>query len=273
MTRRNGRESSFALAAGVLAALSLPGFGASGLVYVALVPLFFALDRAPTLRRCAVVGFLFGVAFFASDIRWVLTLTRFNPLVISGYPLLAAYLALPFAVAGLVLGWQRGRRASWTWLVVAPALFVLAEFARTLGPLGTGFSMLHHALYRVPWLIQSASVLGSWTITAFIVAVNVAVYLALRGRRFRYAFLAMALIGLQAAFALLPTGSDVAAPELDIALISSDVDQAVKLDARNLATLTDRYLALADEALTHAPDLIVFPESFLPADKLNRDDL
>jgi len=273
MSRRIGRESIFALASGALAALSLPGFGASGLAFVALVPLLFAVDRVRTLRRGAMVGFLFGVAYFLIDIRWIATLTRFNPLVIPGYVVLAAYLALPFAVLGGLLAWQRSRRAFWIWLFLAPALFVLAEYARTLGPFGTGFSMLHHALYRVPWLIQSASVLGSWAITAFIVAVNVAIFAALRSRRLRYALLAVALIGLQAAFSLLPPASVTEVPELDVALISSDVDQAVKLDARNLEALTDRYLALADEAIPHAPDLIVFPESFLPAYILNRSDL
>jgi len=273
MTRRIGRECGIAAAAGVLAALSLPGFGASGLAYVALVPLLFVLDRAQTLRRGLLFGFLFGIAFFAIDIRWIIALMRFNPLVLPGYAVLAAYLAMPFAVVGGLLAWQRGRRAAWTWLLIAPALFVLAEFVRTFGPFGTGFSMLHYALYRVPWLIQSASVLGPWAITAFVVAFNVAIYLALRKRRLRYALLAIALFGLQAAFSLLPIGNDADAPELDIALISSDVDQAVKLDARNLAALTDRYLALADEALTHAPDLIVFPESFLPAYILSRNEL
>lgn len=273
MTRRIGRKSLLAAAAGVLSALSLPGFGASGLAYVALVPLLFALDCEQRRSSGALSGFLFGLAFFAIDIRWIITLARFNPLVIPGYAMLAAYLAMPFALVGWLLGRQRGHVLSWAWLLVAPPLFVVAEFARTLGPLGTGFSMLHHALYRVPWLIQSASVLGSWSITAFIVAVNVAIYLTLRSRRLRYALLTIALIGLQTAFTLLPTGTVAKAPELDVALISSDVDQATKLDARNLSALTDRYLALADEALAHSPSLIVLPESFLPAYILNRDDL
>ena len=273
MIRRFGREWILALASGALAALSLPGFGASGLIYVALVPLLFALGRAHTVRQGTLLGFLFGLSFFAIDIRWIATLSRFNPLVVPGYLVLAVYLALLFAVVGALLVWLRHRRSSSTWLLAAPALFVLAEFARTLGPFGTGFSMLHHALYRVPWLIQSASVFGSWTITGFIVAVNAALYRALRVRKLAPMVCAALLVGVQVAFTLVPTGVDQDAPDFDVALLSSDVDQEVKLDARNLAMLTDRYLALAEEAVAQAPDLIVFPESFLPAYILNRDDL
>jgi len=273
MIRRFGRESILALASGALAALSLPGFGASGLVYGALVPLFLALGRARTVRQGALLSFLFGLSFFAIDVRWIASLSRFNPLVVPGYVLLAAYLALPFAVVGALLVWLRDRRSSWMWLVAAPALLVLAEFARTLGPFGTGFSMLHHALYRVPWLLASAAMLGSWAISGFIVAVNAALYRALRTRRLFPLACAVLLVGVQAAFTLVPIGVNRDAPDLDVALLSSDVDQRVKLDARNLATLTDRYIALAEEALTHEPDLIVFPESFLPAYILNRDDL
>jgi len=273
MGRSIGRECAFAAAAGVLAALALPGFGASGLVYVALVPLLFALDRARTVRRGALLGFLFGFAFFAIDVRWSLAVARFNPLVILGYVLLAAYLAIPFALVGVVLAWLAARRTARMWLLAAPALFVLAEFARTLGPFGTGFSMLHHALYRVPWLIQSASVFGSWMITAFVVATNVALYQAFRERRSRFALVAIALVAMQAAFALIPTPRVEDAGELDVALLSSNVDQAVKLDGRNLPELTDRYTALAEEALAQSPDLIVFPESFLPAYVLDRSEL
>jgi len=273
MARSIGRECAFAAAAGVLAALALPGFGASGLVYVALVPLLYALNRARTVRRGVLFGLLFGVAFFAIDVRWSLAVARFNPLVIPGYVLLAAYLAIPFALAAGVLVWLSARRSAWTWLLAAPALFVLAEFARTLGPFGTGFSMLHHALYRAPWLIQSASVFGSWMITAFIVATNVALYQAFRERRVRFAFLAIALVAAQAAFALLPTSPVENTGELDVALLSSNVDQAVKLDGRNLPELTERYSALAEEALAQSPDLIVFPESFLPAYVLDRSEL
>lgn len=262
-------ETWLAIGGGVLAALSMPGFGAAPLAFVALIPLFLALERG----RGFVHGYLFGLAFFAIDVRWVLMLVRFNPLVAPGYVLLVAYLALPFGLLGWLMAWRARRVTSWWWILVASALVVLAEYVRTLGPLGTGFSMLHQALYRIPYLIQSAAVLGSWSITALIVAINAAAYLAWREKRVRFALLALGLLIVQGAFWFLPVGPDEDAAPLAVAIVSSNVPQEVKLDSRNLDALTERFLRLGGEATAGDPDLIVFPESFLPAYILDLDEV
>jgi len=262
------RETWLAVGGGALAALSMPGFGAVPLAFVAYIPLFFALERG----RGFLHGYLFGLTLFAIDVRWVLALVRFNALVAPGYILLVLYLALPFGLFGWLMARGAGRSSGpWNWILFAPALVVLAEALRTLGPLGIGFSMLHQALYRVPWLIQSAAVLGSWSITAFIAAANGALFLACRNRELRFVLLALAVFAAQAAFSLDPAGSGEDGSSLAVAVVSSNVDQAVKLDGRNLSHLTERFLGLGDEAVASDPDLIVFPESFLPAYILDVD--
>ncbi len=239
----------------------MPGFGAGPLVFVALIPLFLALERG----RGFLHGYLFGLAFFAVDVRWILTLIRFHPLVAPGYVLLVAYLAVPFGLIGWLTTWRSNEPRTARWILLAPALFVLAEFVRTLGPLGMGFSMLHQALYRAPWLIQSSSVLGSWSVTGLVVAINAALFVAWRRRRPRFVLLAVGLLAVQGAFWFLPAGPDRDAPSLTVAVVSSNVDQRVKLDRRNLDALTERFFHLGEAAIAAAPDLVVFPESFLPA--------
>ncbi len=263
------RETWLAIGGGLLAALSMPGFGAAPLVFAALIPLFLTLEKGKGFMH----GYLFGLAFFAIDVRWVLTVIRFNPLVAPGYVVLVAYLALPFGLLGWLMTWRASRAGSWRWILLAPALVVLAEYVRTLGPLGTGFSMLHQALYRVPWLIQSTAVLGSWSITGFVVAINAALYIAWREKRVRFALLALGILFVQGAFWFLPVGVDEDASSLAVAVVSSNVAQEVKLDGRNLDALTERFLRLGEEATAGDPDLVIFPESFLPAYILNLDDL
>ncbi|GAG17263.1 unnamed protein product, partial [marine sediment metagenome] len=60
---------------------------------------------------------------------------------------------------------------------------------------------------------------------------------------------------------------------LRVAVVSSKVQQEVKLDARNLNDLTALYLRLGDEALGTDPELIVFPESILPSYILQHERL
>jgi len=268
MVRLEGRKAALALLSGVLTALAMPGFGFGPLVFVALVPLFFALDGRPRF----VYGILFGAAFIALDLRWILTLCRFSLLVIPGLVLLVVYLSLFFGLFAVLLVPSRRRPGGATFLLTAPVAFTLLEIARAQGPLGNGFSALYHALYRIPPLIQIAGVLGPWAITAVIVFVNAALYLAVRRRRARYAMAGGAAIVVLAAAWLLPVPPTDGDP-VRVAVVSSNVKQEVKLDGRNLPSLTDRYMNLGQDALAWNPDLIVFPESILPTYILRNDEV
>jgi apolipoprotein N-acyltransferase len=248
------------VASGVLTALALPGFGAGPLVFVALVPWFCTLEDNHGFRN----GVLFGATLFALDFRWVLTLYRFTPLVVAGYILLVAYLALPLGLVGVLLSWVRSRRGRLAVLVVATAALTLLEFLRSLGPLGIGFSALHLALYRIPTLVQLAAYAGPLAITACIVVSNVGLYYLVRERRVRFILVAAASLAALAAPALAPIAPD-APPAERVAVVASTVKQEAKLNWRNLPALTDRYLHLGDEAIAGDPDLVVFPESFLPS--------
>jgi len=267
MTRLTWKEALLSLLSGTLTAFAMPGFGAFPLIIVSLVPLFIVLDK----RGGFWPGFTFGFAFFVIDLRWIVTLARFHPVIIAGYILLTVYFAIGCGVLGIAFTWRMRSRIS-TWLVLAPALFVLAECLRTLGPLGMGFSALYQSLYRVPWLIQSASVFGPWFISGVLAAINGSLFLCWRNKKWRFAILAVGLVTFLAAFALLPNPSQQT-NSLQVTVVSSKVEQEVKLDARNLDDLTTRYLRLGEEALATDPDLIVFPESILPSYILQNETL
>jgi len=258
MSHLRGRKALFALLAGAAVALSMPGLGIGPLVFASLASLFFALEQG----RGFLSGFLTGLVFFALDLRWLFTLYRFSPLVIPGYLVLVAYLAVYLGLFGLFMGWVRGRRGfDWSLLVFAPLFFTLLEMLRAHGPLGIGFSALYLSLYRFPPLIQIAAVAGPWAITAAIVFVSAALYLAVR-KRATYLLFGVGMIGFLAVFSGLPVPRD--GEPLSVAVISSAVPQEVKLDGRNLFSLLDKYIALGEKATTTAPDLIIFPESILP---------
>jgi len=90
MTRLTWKETLLSLGSGILTALAMPGFGAFPLVFFSLVPLFVVLDK----RGGFLPGLLFGAAFFAIDLRWIVTLSRFYPIVIAGFLLLVLIFAV-----------------------------------------------------------------------------------------------------------------------------------------------------------------------------------
>lgn len=258
MSAYRGRKALLALLAGAAIALSMPGFKLGPLAFVALVPLFLALEKG----KGFLMGFLTGVTFFAIDLRWLLTLYRFSSLVIAGYLILVVYLAAYLGLFGLIMGWL-GKKWGYggTLLIMAPFSFTLLEILRAHGPLGNGFSALYQSLYRFPQLIQVVAFAGPWALSAAIVFVNTSVYLALR-KRPAYLLTGLGMIGFLAGLFLLPI-PQVGEP-LKIAVISSNVSQEVKLNGRNLLPLLEKYITLGRQAAVEKPDLIVFPESILP---------
>ncbi|MEN6369255.1 MAG: apolipoprotein N-acyltransferase [Thermotogota bacterium] len=256
------------VASGVLAALALPGLGAGPLVFVALVPWFWALEERHGFRS----SFLFAAVLFALDFRWVLTLYRFTPLIALGYVLLVAYLAVPVGVAGILLSWVRRRRGPVAFLIVATAAMTLLEFLRSLGPLGIGFSALHLALYHTPVLVQLAAYAGPLAITACIVLCNAGLYLFLRERRPAHLVAVAVGLAVLALPALAPISPD-SSPAERVAVVASTVAQEARLNSRNVPALADRYLRLGNEAIAGEPDLVAFPESFLPSYILQSPDV
>jgi apolipoprotein N-acyltransferase len=251
------KKAGAALLAGGMIAFAMPGIGIGPLVFICLVPLFFAMEKGGGFLP----GLLAGAVFFAIDLRWLLALGRFTPLAVPGYLLLVGYLAAHLGLFGLIVVRLKKPVQEWTILILAPGFYTLLEMLRTHGPLGIGFSALYQSLYNLPSLIQLTAIAGPWTITAAIVFVNAALYLAVR-KRPRYLLVGMAMIGLLAAFSLLPDNEDEEC--LSVAVISSSVPQEIKLNERNLDPLLERYVELGEEAKSYKPDLIVFPESILP---------
>ena len=247
------------LASGGLAAAAMPGVGGSLVILVALTPLLHEIVEGRGFRA----GLLFGFAFFAIDLHWILTLYRYTPLVVPGFMLMLVYLALPVGLLGLFLSRLRRRAGEVRWILAAAAGFALLEFLRSLGPLGISFSSLYLSLHRVPAFMQLAAYLGPYALTAAIVGVNAFLYVTVRRRDARYALGAIAALALLLVPALAPVAPD-SGPRERVAVISSLVEQDAKLDARNLSDLLVRYGALADRAAAADPQLIVFPESFLP---------
>ena len=259
MARKKWGQCLLALASGGLAAAALPGVGGCFVVLIALVPLLHEIAEGRGFRA----GFLFGIAFFAIDLRWILTLYRYTPLIVPGYALIVLYLALPVGLLGFLLARLRRRTSDVRWALATAAGFALLEFLRSLGPLGISFSSLYLSLHSFPAFLQLAAYVGPYAITAAIVATNAFLYLAWRKRGFRFLAGAVGAVALLAAPALVPVAPDVSPPER-VAVISSLVDQEAKLNSRNLSELLDRYGGLASQAVAAHPNLVVFPESFLP---------
>lgn len=81
---------------GALLALALPPFNISQLAWIALIPLFFALQncrRGEAFRR----GYIAGLVFFGMTTWWIVCITA------AGTPIIAAWAAAISLIAWLAL--------------------------------------------------------------------------------------------------------------------------------------------------------------------------
>ena len=262
--------------AGALLATAYPPYRASELAWLALIPLFFAVEDCPrgeAFRR----GYLAGLVFFGMTTWWTLHVT------VAGMVGLVAFLALYFGAAALAFRELSARDdRAWRNVLVAfvfTAVWVTLEWVRgkfLFG--GFGWNGLGVSQYQALPLIQIASVTGVYGVSAMVCLINVTLFFTIRRfvrqlahpevatRRLSWEFyVAMILVCGSFLYGLkqMPR-SGPSSRQLRVALIQGNIPQSLKFDPAEKTMITERYRRLTERAAILKPDLIVWPESATP---------
>lgn len=257
------------LLSAVLLILAHPPYHLWFLAWFALVPLLSAIEGA-SFRRSFGLGYLFGVFYCFGMFWWFVHVT------IPGMILLNLFLALYFALftgtCALIA------KASWPRRVILTACAWTAwEFVRSRFLSGFGWAGLGHTQYQQIPLIQIADIAGVYGISFLVALVNAVVSAALalrkRGRDgSKDIFSLLTGAGLLIAAVLVYGFSVTAAPvslsgdkPLRVALIQPNIAQRDKWDPVKRRDILDQLKILSMEAAKEQPDVIVWPESALPA--------
>lgn len=272
MTMR--RKVFFTVFTALLALFSMPGYLLGGLVFVALVPLFGALQSS-SMRQGFWLGWLCGFLFFALLFYWIYSLYDWaGAFILLGHLGLAGLLGLSWGLFGaLFVFTQRYLRLSW---LTVPAVWVILEYLRSLTKFGFTWGYLSDALYQYPELLQIVAFTGTWGLSFVIVLSNVLLYRAVRERRVLWGVLAIGVVALNwswGAYQLNVNAPPSAGRTLRIAIIHSDVDQHARSDPGQLQSLQELYLSQLGQLQASTVDLAVLPESILPAYLLRQKDV
>lgn len=249
----------------LLAAPERPVGGLFGLV--ALVPLLFALDRAPPARAAALAG-LCGFLVNALGMSWSTAVAqRFagatGAWVWGAWALVSLYQAIPFALAGWAVAAARERLGARGW-VVAPLAFAaaLALWPALFFPWSLGV-----VLWRAWPLLQVAELGGACAVTAWLVLANAALLeLALRrpGARAAAAW-AVGLAALGLVRAAHVAWEREQAPALQVAALEPWAGaRGVRERQRHGAPLLAGLVEATDRAGDAGAGLVVWPEAAFP---------
>ena len=270
-----------AIASGSFLFLSFPGFSLGFLAWGALLPLLFALRRAPSRGSAALLGLITGLVFFLISIHWMTHVTTFGWIFL-GF-LEAVFLVL-FSLAV-----YEGRHLSGVlragWIALA---WVSCEFLRAEIPVfGLGWNLLAYSQAPYPVILQAANAVGAYGLGAFIAFANGLLEEMLSSgrspsvadegktkvlKRFLspVVFLAVS-IGLLLGHGFYHLrGVELSEARLRISVIQGNIPQDIKWAGEAREKILSIHSKLSELASFDGPELIVWPEASFPG-YFNRD--
>jgi apolipoprotein N-acyltransferase len=262
------RPRPLALLLGVVAATGFQPLGLWPLALGAIGLFILLVERAPSWRGAAWLGWLFGLAHFTFGNAWIATAFTYQaqmPAVLGwvAVPLLSLYLAVypALAAAGAKLVAGRGGRIAT--LLAFAGCWTVSEWLR--GWVFTGFPWNPFGVVLVgpldrPGLAALAPWLGTYALSGLAVLLGGGLVLALRERRWLTGGAAATLlvVGMY-----IPAGR-AAQGHLRFTLVQPDVPQPQLDDPRLYEANFQKTAALS---LPRRPDtrrLVLWPESGLP---------
>ncbi|MEM6639573.1 MAG: apolipoprotein N-acyltransferase [Pseudomonadota bacterium] len=275
VARSSWRGDLISLVSGLPIVLGFAPYGWYGVPIVSIA-IFLTCLHGVSARRAAARGFLFGIGSFIAGMYWVhISIHQFGgaPLAVALMlmVLLVLYMALYPAVFALVVSVFSTSNHLVRYVLVAPAAWVLLEWAR--GWLFTGFGWLAVGYSQTDSPLQHVMpVLGVYGASygALILSGGLAVWFVQR-RPCTASALAGLLFVLTAALFGRADWTQSTGREIDVAMVQGAVPQDIKWSPGQLQPTVDLYVRLSDEHLD--ADLVIWPEAAIPTSRRNLDPL
>ena len=275
-----------AAASGLMLTAAFPNIGFAPAAWVALVPLMFSL------RHCSGsdgfrLGFLSGLVHQVTLIYWmVYTMYTYGHLPwavsVPVMMLLSCYLALYPAFFGWAVSRFLGQGRFRQVVIWMPFLWTALEFGKSRLLSGFPWELLGHSQFENLSMIQIADMAGVYGISFMIVLANAAVFTLFTllwstekpkpvSGIFTFCFCGSAALLFIAMVAYGQirmeqiTAEVKTAPEVNIAIVQGNINQAEKWDSRFQKQTVEKYLTLSAKAAKEdKPDLTVWPETAAP---------
>ncbi len=256
-----------ALLGGLLTTAAFAPFQVWPAVVLGPMLLLWAL-RGRTPRQALLVGGAFGFAHFLSGVWWVLISTW----VYGGAPLslsllllliLSVYLCLYPALGAGLLVWLYPRVIGAWSLLLWPACWLVAEFARDTLFDGFPWFSLGYVATEVPQGLKLVALLGVHGVSAVYALVAAALMVLLLGPGRIWAALALvAVLAVHIGSPMPRSWTQPAGEPIDAVLIQGNMSQDQKWRPENRLPTIELYEHMTEQAWP--ADLVIWPEAAIP---------
>lgn len=262
---------------GISLALSFPPLSLWLLAWIAFVPFIRCVllsKESLSFKETGYLGFSFGFFHALASLYWIdIVLEKYGGLPlwmsIPVLVLLCGYIALYSVLFSFGIRLFQEWRFIPSWLFI-PSLWVILEWLR--GKLLTGFpwNLLAYSQTELRWLRQIADIAGAYGVSWIVILANVLIVRITEAKQDRAGWGVLLLIlGISLWY-----GNSVLSspdlcndkPELRMAVVQGNIDQAQKWDETFRNRTIEIYATLSSEAVQsdREIDLIVWPESAMP---------
>jgi len=264
-----------AVVSGILLALGFPKWDLTWLLFIALIPLYWALPGR-SFKAAFGLGLLCGLVCYVIKFYWIVYVTHVHgflplPLAIGVLLLLAGYLSLYPGLWGLGVAWGAARGLSLIWW--GPVLWATLEYGQTYIFLnGFPWELLGNGLVPYPRLLQVADITGVYGLSFLVAFINACLYRLLspprakRPRRYPYAVAFCLILAVWLTYGHYRLGQvadlEAKSPKLKVALVQGNIKQGEKWKKEKVAATLERYAELTRQV--KGAQLIIWPETAAP---------
>ncbi|MEO0114916.1 MAG: apolipoprotein N-acyltransferase [candidate division WOR-3 bacterium] len=236
------------------------------LAYFAIIGLFWVIENC-NYKKTFWLAWLFGGLFAFFHLWWlyflvvpVVPMTKF--LLILGVTVLFAYLGLYTAVFAIL--------TKYCGIIFAPFIWAGLEFIRTKSEIGFPWGLLGYTQTPYLPLIQMASIFGVYGISAYVVEINLLIYLIRKELSLRtnndFQPKIFGLVVLLILSVLLPFSYGLFRLKpnqnwFKVAIIQPNVSPNEKGDRDSLKKNQNDLIVLTEKALPAQPNLLIYPET------------
>jgi apolipoprotein N-acyltransferase len=269
------RRNLTAIAAGIVASLSLPPADVLPVLWIAFPILIWLLDGVKTWKGALWVGWLFSFGFLAFSLYW-LTFALF--VAIDQY-----WWLVPFASSGLAFGlsiyfgigtaiaWRVPRERPLARILALVGLWSLAWWVYGHALTGFPWNLPGYAWTEFPWLIQIASVIGIYGVTVLVILAPALAALTgsafvtrAQGRRAAAAGIAIVLLAAVFGAIRLPLGAVPVVPDVRLRLVQPSIAQNLKWVEGRFDNNLRQHIELSLKPADKPPTVIIWSEAAEP---------